>query len=48
MTNIVEAHADLVDDLAELQFSPVTPEEAAEIDDRVYLLGTSPEHVKRT
>jgi hypothetical protein len=42
------AHADAVDDLAELQFSPVTPEEIAEIDDRVYLLGVSAEQVKRT
>jgi hypothetical protein len=33
------------DDLAELQFSPVAPEEAAELDDRVYLLGVRREYM---
>jgi len=33
------------DDLAELQFSPLAPEEAAELDDRVYLLGVRREYM---
>ncbi|MET9352674.1 hypothetical protein ABZY14_06570 [Streptomyces sp. NPDC006617] len=34
-------------DLAELEFSPISPEEAADLDDRVYLLGVRPEFVNR-
>ncbi len=33
------------EDLAELQFSPLAPEEAAELDDRVYLLGVRREYM---
>jgi hypothetical protein len=33
------------DDLAELQFSPLAPDEAAELDDRVYLLGVRREYM---
>jgi hypothetical protein len=36
---------DVADDLAELQFSPIAPEEAAELDDRVYLLGVRREYM---
>jgi hypothetical protein len=32
------------DDLAELEFAPLTPDEAAEVDDRVYLLGVRREY----
>jgi hypothetical protein len=38
------AHSEAADDLAELEFSPLTPEEAAEVDDRVYLLGVRREY----
>ncbi|MER5435778.1 hypothetical protein [Streptomyces sp. NPDC002588] len=34
-------------DLAELEFSPIAPEDAADLDDRVYLLGVRPEFVSR-
>ncbi|MFD3971275.1 hypothetical protein [Streptomyces cyaneofuscatus] len=33
--------------LAELEFSPIAPEEAADLDDCVYLLGVRPEFVTR-
>lgn len=34
-------------DLAELEFSAITPEDAVGLDDRVYLLGVRPEFVIR-
>jgi hypothetical protein len=36
---------EVADDLAELQFAPLPPEEAAELDDRVYLLGVRREYM---
>lgn len=38
------AHSEAADDLAELEFTPLTPEEAADVDDRVYLLGVRREY----
>ncbi|MFJ2130378.1 hypothetical protein ACIOMQ_05585 [Streptomyces sp. NPDC087845] len=38
------ARSEAAEDLAELEFSPLTPEEAAEVDDRVYLLGVRREY----
>ncbi|HXP21282.1 MAG TPA: hypothetical protein VN840_16690 [Streptosporangiaceae bacterium] len=34
-----EAGLDVADDLTELEFTPLPPEEASELEDRVYLLG---------
>ncbi|MFC4857311.1 hypothetical protein [Actinophytocola glycyrrhizae] len=38
------ARREAAEDLAELEFTPLTPEEAAEVDDRVYLLGVCREY----
>jgi hypothetical protein len=38
------AHSEAAEDLAELEFTPLTPEEAADVDDRVYLLGVRREY----
>jgi hypothetical protein len=35
----VDQSSDAVDDLTELEFTPLPPEEASELEDRVYLLG---------
>ncbi len=45
--DISESNVEELADLAELEFSPIAPEDAAELDDRVYLLGVRPEFVNR-
>jgi hypothetical protein len=35
----VDESPDAIDDLTELEFTPLPPEEASELEDRVYLLG---------
>lgn len=45
--DISNSSVEALDDLAELEFSPVPPEEAEELDDRVYLLGIRAEFVDR-
>ncbi|MBL1101024.1 hypothetical protein [Streptomyces coffeae] len=45
--DISSSNAEELADLAELEFSPIIPEDAADLDDRVYLLGVRPEFVKR-
>ncbi|WP_329012202.1 hypothetical protein [Streptomyces sp. NBC_00690] len=43
----INLNAEELADLAELEFSPIAPEDAVELDDRVYLLGVRPEFVNR-
>jgi exoribonuclease R len=42
-----DSHVEEQADLAELEFSPISPEDADDLDDRVYLLGVRPEFVNR-
>lgn len=41
-----QATEQATDDLAELQFTPIPADEAAELKDRLYLLGVRPEAVR--
>ncbi|MFD3920830.1 hypothetical protein [Streptomyces sp. NPDC058595] len=45
--DITNSNVEELADLAELEFSPITPEDAADLDDRVYLLGVRAEFVSR-
>ncbi|MEU1535539.1 MULTISPECIES: hypothetical protein [Streptomyces] len=45
--DITNSNVEELADLAELEFSPIAPEDAADLDDRVYLLGVRPEFVSR-
>jgi hypothetical protein len=40
--------ANLTDDLTELEFAPLAPEESAALEDRVYLLGAHADGVRAT
>jgi hypothetical protein len=45
--DISNSNVEELADLAELEFSPISSEEADDLDDRVYLLGIRAEAVKR-
>jgi hypothetical protein len=46
MKKISTPNNEATHDLAELEFSPVDPDEAAALDDRVYLLGVRAEFIR--